>query len=207
MATSASKKTTKSASKPASDTPSHSAASKDIWLAGLGAMAQAQAQARDHFNQINQMAQGLGAGLGAGLVTPVGAKVDRLEHLFEDRVARALKSLGLPTAQEVAELQDRVAALEEALEAALQKHRQPRRYAKPQSKPKNRLHKTRLKKPAWPKSPPPHRRANCHGLFGPVQPLWRAQCVHHPHFVGAEHQPRQFVLSLPSQRPIGQPPV
>jgi hypothetical protein len=121
MATSASKKTTQGASKPASDTPSHSAASKDIWLAGLGAMAQAQAQARDHFNQINQMAQGLGAGLGAGLVTPVGTKVDRLEHLFEDRVARALKSLGLPTAQEVAELQDRVAALEAALEAALQK--------------------------------------------------------------------------------------
>jgi hypothetical protein len=49
------------------------------------------------------------------LVQPVGAKVDRLEHLFEDRVARALKSLGLPTAQEVAELQDRVAVLEAAL--------------------------------------------------------------------------------------------
>ena len=119
----------------------HSAASKDIWLAGLGAMAQAQAQAREqgskafealvaeglafqkksqaaaqekiqeaaaHFNQLTQ-------NLGAGLVQPVGAKVDRLEHLFEDRVARALKSLGLPTAQEVAELQDRVAVLEAAL--------------------------------------------------------------------------------------------
>ena len=122
----------------------HTAASKDIWLAGLGAMAQAQAQARAqgskacealvteglafqkksqaaaqekiqeaaaHFNQLTQ-------NLGAGLVQPVGAKVDRLEHLFEDRVARALKSLGLPTAQEVAELQDRVAALEAALAKA-----------------------------------------------------------------------------------------
>jgi hypothetical protein len=55
-------------------------------------------------------------GLGAGLVAPVGVKVDRLEHLFEDRVARALRSLGLPTAQEVAELQERVAALEAALQ-------------------------------------------------------------------------------------------
>jgi len=54
-------------------------------------------------------------GLGAGLVAPVGVKVDRLEHLFEDRVARALKSLGLPTAQEVADLQERVAILEAAL--------------------------------------------------------------------------------------------
>jgi len=122
----------------------HSAASKDIWLAGLGAMAQAQAQAREqgskafealvaeglafqkksqaaaqekiqeaaaHFNQLTQ-------NLGAGLVQPVGAKVDRLEHLFEDRVARALKSLGLPTAQEVAELQDRVAVLEADLAKA-----------------------------------------------------------------------------------------
>ena len=121
--------------------PLHSAASKDIWLAGLGAMAQAQAQARAQGSkafealvaeglafqrksqeaaqekiheaaaQFNQLTQGLGA----GLTQPIGAKVDRLEHLFEDRVARALKSLGLPTAQEVTELQDRVAALEKAL--------------------------------------------------------------------------------------------
>lgn len=124
--------------------PLHSAASKDIWLAGLGAMAQAQAQARAQGSkafeslvaeglafqrksqeaaqekiheaaaQFNQLTQGLGA----GLTQPIGAKVDRLEHLFEDRVARALKSLGLPTAQEVAELQDRVAALEKALAKA-----------------------------------------------------------------------------------------
>ena len=109
MASTASKKTAKGASKPNTESPLHSAASKDIWLAGLGAMAQAQAQARDHFNQMTQ-------GLGAGFVAPVGAKADRLEHLFEDRVARALKSLGLPTAQEVADLQDRVAALEAALQ-------------------------------------------------------------------------------------------
>ena len=114
MATSASKKTTQGAAKPTSESPLNSNAPKDIWLAGLGAMAQAQAQARDHFNQMTQ-------GLGAGLVAPVGAKVDRLEHLFEDRVARALKSLGLPTAQEVADLQDRVATLEAALQAVQRK--------------------------------------------------------------------------------------
>ncbi len=130
-----------SQSKTESQEPLHSAGSKDIWLAGLGAMAQAQAQARAQGSkafealvaeglafqrksqvaaqekiheaaaQFNQLTQGLGA----GLAQPIGAKVDRLEHLFEDRVARALKSLGLPTAQEVAELQDRVAALEKAL--------------------------------------------------------------------------------------------
>ena len=113
MAPSTPKKPTKGASN--SSEPLHSAASKDIWLAGLGAMAQAQAAAQEqmheaaaHFNQMTQ-------GLSAGLVQPMTVKVDRLEHLFEDRVARALKSLGLPTAHEVADLQERVAALEAAL--------------------------------------------------------------------------------------------
>ena len=113
MAPSTPKKPAKGASHPKE--PLHGAASKDIWLAGLGAMAQAQAAAQEqmheaaaHFNQMTQ-------GLSAGLVQPMAVKVDRLEHLFEDRVARALKSLGLPTALEVADLQERVAALEAAL--------------------------------------------------------------------------------------------
>ena len=113
MAPSTPKKPAKGASHPKE--PLHSAASKDIWLAGLGAMAQAQAAAQEqiheaaaHFNQLTQ-------GLSAGLAQPMAVKGDRLEHLFEDRVARALKSLGLPTAQEVADLQMRVAALEAAL--------------------------------------------------------------------------------------------
>ncbi len=122
----------------------NSMASKDIWLAGLGAMTQAQAQARAqgskafealvaeglafqrksqavaqeklheataHFNQLAQ-------GISSGIIQPAGVKVDRLEHMFEDRVARALKSLGLPTAQEVADLQARVATLEAALKTS-----------------------------------------------------------------------------------------
>jgi hypothetical protein len=129
MAPSTPKKPAKGASRPKE--PLHSAASKDIWLAGLGAMAQAQAAAQEqiheaaaHFNQLTQ-------GLSAGLAQPMAVKVDRLEHLFEDRVARALKSLGLPTAQEVADLQMRVAALE----AALGKSAAP---AKPKAPPRKR---------------------------------------------------------------------
>ena len=132
MATKASSKTgTKPKSKPASKTaqtkasssePLHNTASKDMWLAGLGAMAQAQAVAQEKLHEatahFNQLAQGLTTGINTSLVQPAGIKVDRLEHLFEDRVARALKSLGLPTAQEVADLQDRVAALEAALKAS-----------------------------------------------------------------------------------------
>ena len=129
MAPSTPKKPTKGATN--SSEPLHSAASKDIWLAGLDAISQAQAAAQEQINEaaahFNQMTQGLGA----GLVQPMAVKVDRLEHLFEDRVARALKSLGLPTAQEVADLQERVAALE----AALVKSAAP---AKPKSPPRKR---------------------------------------------------------------------
>lgn len=129
MAPSTPKKPAKVASHPSE--PLHSAASKDIWLAGLGAMAQAQAVAQEQINEaaahFNQMTQGLSA----GLVQPMAPKVDRLEHLFEDRVARALKSLGLPTAHEVADLQERVAALE----AALGKSAAP---AKPKAPPRKR---------------------------------------------------------------------
>jgi len=129
MAPSTPKKPAKGASHPSE--PLHSAASKDIWLAGLGAMAQAQAVAQEQINEaaahFNQMTQGLSA----GLVQPMAPKVDRLEHLFEDRVARALKSLGLPTAHEVADLQERVAALE----AALGKSAAP---AKPKAPPRKR---------------------------------------------------------------------
>ena len=129
MAPSTPKKPAKGASHPSE--PPHSAAPKDIWLAGLGAMAQAQAVAQEQINEaaahFNQMTQGLSA----GLVQPMAPKVDRLEHLFEDRVARALKSLGLPTAHEVADLQERVAALE----AALGKSAAP---AKPKAPPRKR---------------------------------------------------------------------
>ena len=129
MAPSTPKKPAKGASHPSE--PLHSAAPKDIWLASLGAMAQAQAAAQVQINEaaahFNQMTQGLSA----GLVQPMAPKVDRLEHLFEDRVARALKSLGLPTAHEVADLQERVAALE----AALGKSAAP---AKPKAPPRKR---------------------------------------------------------------------
>ena len=128
MATKASSKTgakptSKTAqAKSSSSEPSHKTASNDMWLAGLGAMAQAQAVAQEKLHEatahFNQLAQGLTSGINSNLVQPAGIKVDRLEHLFEDRVARALKSLGLPTAQEVADLQDRVATLEAALKAS-----------------------------------------------------------------------------------------
>jgi len=51
-----------------------------------------------------------------------------LEGIFEDRVARALVRLGLPTAAELEDLQKRVTSLEAA--AAAHKARAPRAAAK-----------------------------------------------------------------------------
>ena len=44
-------------------------------------------------------------------------RIDKLEHVFEERVARALHRLGMPTLQDIAELQARVADLEAQLAA------------------------------------------------------------------------------------------
>lgn len=107
-----------------------------IWLAGLGAVAQAQAQgskafetlvndglafqrktqeeARQRFEEaterLTHMAQGLGE--------QTTGRMDRLEQVFEERVARALHRLGMPTLQDIADLQARVADLEAQLAKA-----------------------------------------------------------------------------------------
>lgn len=111
-----------------SSMPSH-----QIWLAGLGAMAQAQAQgskafetlvsdglnfqrksqeeAQQRFEEATErfthMAQGLGQ--------QASGRIDKLEHVFEERVARALHRLGMPTLQDLADLQTRVSDLEAQL--------------------------------------------------------------------------------------------
>jgi hypothetical protein len=46
-------------------------------------------------------------------------RVDKLEHLFEDRVAKALHRLGMPTLLDIQILNDRVAQLEFQLAAAM----------------------------------------------------------------------------------------
>jgi polyhydroxyalkanoate synthesis regulator phasin len=44
-----------------------------------------------------------------------GGQMDKLEGIFEERVAKALQSMGLPSAQDLAALEARVAALETQL--------------------------------------------------------------------------------------------
>ena len=114
-----------------SSMPSH-----QIWLAGLGAMAQAQAQgskaienlvndglafqrksqeeARQRFEEATERFTNMAQGLGQ----QASGRIDKLEHVFEERVARALHRLGMPTLQDIAELQARVSDLEAQLAKA-----------------------------------------------------------------------------------------
>lgn len=107
--------------------------SHQIWLAGLGAMAQAQAQgskaietlvndglafqrrsqeeARQRFEEATERLTSMAQGLGQ----QTAGRIDKLEQVFEERVARALHRLGMPTLQDIAELQARVADLEAQL--------------------------------------------------------------------------------------------
>ncbi|HQQ70455.1 MAG TPA: phasin family protein [Alicycliphilus sp.] len=106
---------------------------QQIWLAGLGAFAKAQQEGGKVFEALVREGQALqrkgqnaaeeqlsGAAqrmshLASGLGERAAGQWDRLEGIFEERVAKALQRLGVPTAQEVQALRERVAALEQAL--------------------------------------------------------------------------------------------
>lgn len=123
---------------------------QQIWLAGLGAFAKAQQEGGKVFEtlvndglsmqrkaqttaeakiaeatqKMTTMAHQLSA-----QASQFGGKAsgswDRLETIFEDRVAKALTRLGLPAAAELQALAQRVTALEQALAQAQNRAAQP----------------------------------------------------------------------------------
>jgi poly(hydroxyalkanoate) granule-associated protein len=96
-----------------------------IWLAGLGAFAKAQEEGSkvfenlvkegSHLQQTTQQAQAKMTEAAEKMGQMASGQMDKLETIFEERVAKALKSLGLPSAEDVAALQARVAHLEKLL--------------------------------------------------------------------------------------------
>ncbi len=116
----------------ASSAPSEES-SQHIWLAGLGAMAKAQSQGTKAFEAL--IADGLTfqrktqmaaqekitaateqlSHLAKDFGQQSTGRIDRLEHLFEDRVARALPRLGIPSLADLEALSERVAHLEAQL--------------------------------------------------------------------------------------------
>jgi poly(hydroxyalkanoate) granule-associated protein len=130
---------------------------QQIWLAGLGAFAKMQQEGGKAFEAL--VKDGLGVQkrtqqAAEETMTQAQARMTnfasefseraasgwgKLENIFEERVARALEKLGMPSAREVAALQARI----EVLEAALQQ-RDP--IAKPASRKKTAPRKTAARK-------------------------------------------------------------
>ena len=102
---------------------------QQIWLAGLGAFAKAQEEGGKVFDALVKEGEAIQkktrktadekfadvrkvADAKMAAVTGKAAGTwDRLEQVFEDRVARALSSLGVPTKKEIDKLSKRVAEL------------------------------------------------------------------------------------------------
>jgi poly(hydroxyalkanoate) granule-associated protein len=111
--------------------------SRHIWLAGLGAFSRAQAEGMKVFESLVKQGENLeaktrqaasdtaAAARGAAkakvkeVKQGVGGTWDKLEQVFEERVARALSKLGVHTHSDVERLTERVDALSEAVNALI----------------------------------------------------------------------------------------
>ncbi len=121
---------------------------QQIWLAGLGAFAKAQAEGGKVFNALvkegvsiqkktqNVAEEKLGevaskmSGMAGDVTAKAGQHWDKLETIFEERTARALGKLGMPSASDVAALSRRI----DELSAKVAQLKQPTASAKPVTK-------------------------------------------------------------------------
>ena len=106
-----------------------------IWLAGLGAFAKTQEEGEKLFQslvnegekvekQARKAAEARVAEARNKVVEFRGKanqQIDRLEELFQERVAQVLNRLGVPSQQDIQELSRRVEALNESILALKQK--------------------------------------------------------------------------------------
>jgi len=124
---------------------------REIWLAGLGAFSVAQAESGKLIEQGNKLfeklvsegvklekktrsvAESAVGDIKGEVESTVGAvrkqavdNWDKLENIFEDRVARVLGQLGVPTAEEVNKLSARVQTLSNKV-TAMSKAKAPRK--------------------------------------------------------------------------------
>ena len=102
---------------------------QQIWLAGMGAFAKAQAEGGKVFDalvkegvSLQRKTQAVAeeklgdvtgkmSSMASEVTSKAGASWDKLENIFEERTAKALGKLGVPTAKDVAELKRQVAEL------------------------------------------------------------------------------------------------
>lgn len=102
---------------------------QQIWLAGLGAFSKAQAEGGKAFEtlvkeglSIQRKTQAVAeeriseaTNRVSNMATDISSKAagqwDKLENIFEDRVAKALNKLGVPSARDIETLMERIDAL------------------------------------------------------------------------------------------------
>lgn len=107
---------------------------QQIWLAGLGAFAKMQQEGSKAFEALVKDGAGMQkktqqaaeetlaqaqtrmAGFASEFGTKAAGQWGKLENIFEERVARALEKLGVPSAAEVSALKARVDSLEAQLQ-------------------------------------------------------------------------------------------
>ena len=82
---------------------------------GLAFQRKSQAEAQQRLQEATERLSHMAADFGQ----QASGRVDKLEHLFEDRVAKALHRLGMPTLLDLQMLTDRVAQLESQLAASV----------------------------------------------------------------------------------------
>lgn len=108
---------------------------REIWLAGLGALARTQRESQKVFDylvkegetfeqrtrkDVDARVTELRGSVGMQVTrirTMANDNVSRIEHLFEDRVARVLARLGVPSAEDIKQLSKQVQELSREVKA------------------------------------------------------------------------------------------
>jgi poly(hydroxyalkanoate) granule-associated protein len=101
---------------------------QEIWLAGLGAYARAQDEGSKVFETLVKAGQEIESrtrSVAGGTVEAMASKAagtwSKLEQVFEDRVARSLNRLGVPSGKEMKELSGRIAELNASVQSLVSK--------------------------------------------------------------------------------------
>ncbi|MFC4157869.1 phasin family protein [Chitinimonas lacunae] len=103
-----------------------------IWLAGLGAFAKAQGEGAKIFDNLvetGKQVEEKSRKSAEEKVMAVSSKAtetwDKLEQVFQDRVARALNALGVPSNKDLADLNKRIDELNKSVNELLKKQSKP----------------------------------------------------------------------------------
>lgn len=125
---------------------------QQIWLAGLGAFSKAQESGGKVFESLMKEGQSIQrktqaaaeekisvasskmANMAGDIQSKAGHQWDKLENIFEDRVAKALNKLGVPSADDVEALRARIDELNKSVQKMSRKASADKTAAEPTAK-------------------------------------------------------------------------